>query len=47
MKQGDYRGKSHKKRPEEYRAFWRVVMVFGESLMKENKPNLSNNSQIL
>ena len=27
MKQGDYREKSHKKCPEEYRAFWRVVIV--------------------
>ena len=29
MKQGDYEGKSHKKCPEEHRAFWKVVMVFG------------------
>jgi len=27
MKQGDYRGKSDKKCPEEYRAFRKVIMV--------------------
>ena len=27
IKQGDYRRKSHKKCPEEYRAFWKVFMV--------------------
>ena len=31
MKQGDYREKSHKKCPEEHRAYWKVfiVMVLG------------------